>query len=118
MKFFSLLLFTLTLSITACGNGAGPESKEYCEAAVLCEGSNNRDYKACLESWEYEKERARVYGCGAEFYNVRDCVVFSATCESFTGTYGLLGIGNCDGDIQVYDACLEASSADPIVLFF
>jgi len=112
MKFFTsaLLAVALTLPLTACGNGGGPGTKGYCREQTECEFGTNRDYNACLETWEYEKEIAKVYGCRREYADKRDCFVANSFCDFPNRNYLLVNPDICLVPTLILNNCIDVSS--------
>jgi hypothetical protein len=81
----------LALAASLVAVGCGSSATEVCDAISECENSNEKDYDKCLVENEAAEETAEVYGCTAEYEDLRECFLAKARCR--------------DGELSAEDEC-------------
>ena len=93
----------LALSIASVGCHSTYYS--YCESRQQCEGGNDKDIDACVQSAQGEEDVASAYDCSDAFDKYVDCFKAKGSCKN--GNYDLSG---CSSEAQAYSSCKKAAS--------
>lgn len=105
-KLIVRLACAASLVVLCASTGCGEGYPSYCDSKINCEGGNDNDKSACVDSIEGEEEQAEDYGCGDQFDQVFTCESNGASCVQ--GQYATQS--NCQGQRQALDTCIQANS--------
>jgi hypothetical protein len=92
------------LAITSLGCSA--REKSICDKLITCEGGNDKDKDACVDSWIQNTQIYEAYKCGDAYSKYLDCVEASSICSS-----GKLKNDSCSAQSQAAITCINAASA-------
>jgi hypothetical protein len=98
-----LAVFAL-LALTHCSS----QYQKYCDAVRDCEGGNDKDVDACVESQRATEEAAEEYDCGDQWQSVAECLDL-ATCKT-VGTQRKIDTSSCSTGLAAVSACTKAAS--------
>lgn len=96
----SLCLLAATLA------GCGGREGSICDKLITCEGGNDADRSACVNSYVRQTQVYSSYKCGESWSKYLECLDASALCNS-----GRLQSNNCSDNRTAALACVNAASA-------
>lgn len=92
------------LALTSMGCSA--RETAICDKIITCEGGNDKDKSACVDSWIQNTQIYESYKCGDAWSKYLDCIQASAICNS-----GKLKSDSCSSQSQASVTCINAASA-------
>jgi hypothetical protein len=102
-KALRILMLANTMAVVA---GCGSSYDDFCKALVACEGGNDDDKQACIDTWEANKKEANDYKCGSQWDTYSSCQTGNATCSS--KVYATTN--NCSSQTTSLQDCVKGAS--------
>jgi hypothetical protein len=100
--FAGALLAGIALSLIACHS----TYYDFCKQRQECEGGNDKDIDACIESQRGEEDIAGDYDCKDSFSKYKDCYTVKGSCKN--GAYDF--VSPCSNESKAYSSCKQAAS--------
>jgi hypothetical protein len=100
-------VFAAAGALAAIAIGCGSSFDDFCKNAMQCEGGNDKDRQACVDSAEEAKKAASDYGCSNEFDSYQKCITGNTSCKN-----GVFVTSNdCSSAFQTLDTCKRNASS-------
>lgn len=93
----------LALALTNCSS----TYRDYCQSQIDCEGGNDKDVDACVDTIKGLEDSAGAYDCGDQFDDYWDCFESKAVCKdkSFSSSDDA-----CKDKGNALTSCIKAAS--------
>ena len=91
------------LALTSMGCSA--RETAICDKIITCEGGNDKDKSACVDSYIQDTVVAEAYKCGDAHSLLLDCLDTTSICQSGSLT------NSCKAQRDAANSCQKAASA-------
>jgi hypothetical protein len=98
-----IFVAVLALSLSNCAS----KYHDYCQAQADCEGGNDKDVDACVDSLRGTENAVGEYDCGDQWDDAFDCLDGKGICDN--GHYKVTD-PSCNAKLASYAACVKAAS--------
>lgn len=105
----------IKLTLAACGFVAlasvacKSTYSDYCKARQECEGGNDADIDACIETSRASEDVASAYDCEDSFDKYAECYKAKGSCKS-VGNTKFYDLSACGEEAKAYSSCTQAAS--------